>query len=62
MKEVPETNLRINTVCKLLLKFLILYDVDIQESSHEDNQKQPQKVSYKLTAVLGSLFLINLEG
>ena len=55
-KEIPETSLRINTVCnfqtmksavelnRLLLKFLITCHMDIQKISLEDNQKQPPEV------------------
>ena len=55
-KEIPETSLRINTICnfqtmksavelnRLLLKFLITCHMDIQKISLEDNQKQPPEV------------------
>ena len=60
-KEIPETSLRINSVCnfqtmksavelkRLLLKFLILCHVDIQKISLEDNQKQPPEVFCKIS-------------
>ena len=60
-KEIPETSLRINSVCnfqtmksavelkRLLLKFLILCHVDIQKTSLEDNQKQPPEVFCKIS-------------
>ena len=55
-KEIPETSLRINTVCnfqtmksaveliRLLLKLLILCHVNIQKISLKDSQKQPREV------------------